>query len=151
MVLIRRLIRDNPSWGRTRLSQRVCEELGWFQIDGRPKERACRVALLRLESDGYLQLPKRKAERGGKPPIIEDASDLGVELSELANMPAKIDLRIVETKKHARIWNSLIASYHYLGLATPVGRLIRYLMYGDDMLIGAMAFGDCAWNIRSRD
>ena len=151
LVLIRKLIRDNPSWGRTKLSQRLCEEFRWLQGDSRLKERACRVALLRLESLGYVALPPRKAERGGRPPIIENAYDLGVTLPQITSMPMRIDVRLVELKKDARVWNSLIANYHYLGLATPVGRLIRYLLYGNDTLIGAISFGECAWNIQRRD
>ncbi len=70
LVAIRKLIRNNGSWGRTRLSEEVCSHLGWFQRNGRLKDRACRVALLRLEELGYLSLPPRLAENGGRPPRV---------------------------------------------------------------------------------
>ena len=57
----------------------------------------------------------------------------------------------MQTRDDSRIWNGLIGSYHYLGLATPVGRLIRYLIYGDSRLLGAISFSDCAWNVHARN
>ena len=150
IVLIRKLIRNNPSWGRTRLSQEVCKALEWRQANERCKERACRVALVRLESLGYLSLPKRKAENGGRPPSIGRAF-VGVREARLTRMPELVTAKQVGTKEEARQWNAAVASYHYLGLATPVGRTIRYLLFGDDDLLGAISFSDAAWKVSARD
>ena len=149
LVLIRKLIRDHPTWGRTKLSQRVCQKLGWLQPNGRVKERACRVALLKLESMGFLELPTRILDRGGRRPRVCGNEILRNE-KPISEMPSVIDVCPVQTKTESRLWNALIAQYHYLGLATPVGRLIRYLFIGDGQIVGAIAFADCAWNIRKR-
>ncbi|MEZ6033184.1 MAG: DUF4338 domain-containing protein [Planctomycetaceae bacterium] len=149
LVLIRQLIRKNPSWGRTRLSEEVCRIFDWQQENGRPKDRGCRVALLKLESLGYLQLPKKKLDRGGRPP---NEVSLGEVVEEcISQMPQTLSLELVNTVRQARIWNSLIARHHYLGLATPVGRLIRYIIMGDAQMLGAISFSEAAWSLTCRD
>ena len=49
------------------------------------------------------------------------------------------------------MWNAIVAQHHYLGLATPVGRLIRYLVFGNDDMVGAISFSECAWNVGPRN
>lgn len=149
LVLIRKLIRNHPSWGRTKLSEEVCRALEWRQANGRLKDRGCRVALLKLESLGFLRLPPRKIDRGGRPPRRDLACEgRGVHVK---SMPKSMALEFVESSKQSRVWNSLIAHYHYLGLSTPVGRLIRYLIRGDGMTLGAISFSEAAWSITERD
>jgi hypothetical protein len=149
LVLIRKLIRDNPKWGRTKVSEEVCSLLNWRQENGRLKDRGCRVALLKLESLGFLQLPTKKLDRGGQPPC----RDLVCELDEtqVSQMPSEIQLQLVQNAGGSRIWNALIARHHYLGLATPVGRLIRYLIIGNGQTLGAISFSEAAWSITGRD
>lgn len=149
LVLIRRLIREHPTWGRTRLSENVCRQLDWYQPNGRLKDRACRVALLRLEASGYLELPPRKQERGGRPPAVDECRIL-LE-NRITEMPSHIELRQANSVDDKQLWNVLISRYHYLGLGTPVGRLIRYLIFGDGDLLGAISFTESAWNIGVRN
>ncbi|MCA9233274.1 MAG: DUF4338 domain-containing protein, partial [Planctomycetales bacterium] len=65
-------------------------------------------------------------------------------------MPPVLDVRLVETRAESSLWNAAISQYHYLGLATPVGRLLRYLILNDDQLLGAISFTDPAWNLKCR-
>ena len=51
------LIEQNPSKNRTDLSREVCRMLAWYKPDGGPKEMSCRVAMLRMQEDGLIQLP----------------------------------------------------------------------------------------------
>ena len=106
---------------------------------------------MKLEWLGYLTLPARLIERGGRPPIA--ASDLAERLTpeNVTVMPIRVEARFVRTRTESAIWNGLIGRYHYLGLATPVGRLVRYLIYGDATLLGAISFSDCAWNVGARN
>jgi hypothetical protein len=55
---IRELLQLQPVLGRVALSRRVCQDLGWLNALGQPKEMSCRVALLRMEKDGLIQLPR---------------------------------------------------------------------------------------------
>ena len=149
VVGIRKLIREHRNWGRTRLSEEVCRLLDWRQQSGRLKDRGCRVALLRLETLGYMKLPPRKLDRGGRPPrsIFQNELHSGV----VTKMPAELTLQVVDSERQARVWNSLVASHHYLGLPTPVGRLVRYLIAGDSSILGAISFTEAAWSINVRD
>lgn len=150
LVMIRRLIRSNPTWGRTRLSEEVCKQLNWKQDNGRLKDRACRVALLRLEAEGYLQLPKRKTETGGRPPSVQMTA---LPIMPQIQMEICTDLEIhpVSSVADSRIWNFLVAKYHYLGLGTPVGRLLRYLIKSGEQHLGCISFSEAAWKVAARD
>jgi hypothetical protein len=65
---IRRLIAAHPAASRAQLSRMVCGELDWKREDGRLKEMSCRVAMLRMQTDGLLQLPPpRNGNHNGKP------------------------------------------------------------------------------------
>jgi len=63
MRIIRALIADNPQQHRAALSRMVCEELGWFKADGGLKEMSARVAMLRMQTDGLIQLPKPRGKK----------------------------------------------------------------------------------------
>ncbi len=149
LVLIRKLIARHPTWGRTRVSQEICKILDWRQENSALKERACRVALLRLEGLGLLELPKKKIDRGGRPPtVFPDPVPHGQMINA---MPISVTVRLVGNQAESRLWNALIAHHHYIGLATPVGRLLRYLVYADDMLVSAISFSEAAWAVDARD
>jgi hypothetical protein len=149
LVVIRAILRAHPSTGRTAISKLVCAALDWLQEDGRAKERACRVALLRLEKQGFLSLPRRLVDRGGRPPVV-DPLELLPPPRPMTFMPKVVRCELVRSKAEGRLWNSLIAHHHYMGLATPVGRLVRYIVYGDDQLLGAISFSECAWALHAR-
>ena len=151
LVLIRDIIRRHPTWGRTKISQRVCKTLCWHQANGFPKDRACRIALVRLEQAGYLDLPPpRRCNSGGKPPSIHTAHEHAFPGPVVQEMPRAIEFRCVSTAAEARLWNSTIARYHYLGSVWPVGRLIRYLLYAEEELVGAMSFTNATWSSEAR-
>jgi len=54
---IRRLIADNPKANRAQLSRLVCQELNWLKPDGLLKEMSCRVAMIRMQDRGLIDLP----------------------------------------------------------------------------------------------
>ena len=60
LTLIREMISNNPQFSRTKLSQLVCEKLGWYKFDGKVKEMSCRVAMLRMQDSGLITLPTTK-------------------------------------------------------------------------------------------
>jgi len=150
LVRIRNLIRQHPSWGRTQLSTRICELLHWRQPNGRVKDRACRVAMLRLEELGLIELPPPKLARGGRPPKVERELAFEACRMPVTEMPSEVRVSLACSRHEIALWNSAIAAYHYLGLATPVGRLLRYLFFDGDALLGALSFTDCSWATSAR-
>jgi hypothetical protein len=66
-------------------------------------------------------------------------------------MPREVILDQVNDAHSSKLWNWIVSEYHYLGLTTPVGRALRYVVLGDGKLIGAISFSECAWNVASRN
>ena len=54
---IRDLIAQDPKLGRTALSRKLCQLWGWIKPNGELKDMTCRVALLRMQSGGLIELP----------------------------------------------------------------------------------------------
>ncbi len=46
---IRRIVTAHWTQGRSAISRILCEQWNWYQANGRLKDRACRVLLLKLE------------------------------------------------------------------------------------------------------
>ncbi|MES9882536.1 MAG: hypothetical protein ABW185_16835 [Sedimenticola sp.] len=57
---IQQLLAENPGWGRSKLSVRLCELWEWRGGNGKIKDMACRNLLLRLEKAGQIVLPPRQ-------------------------------------------------------------------------------------------
>ncbi|HEC61711.1 MAG TPA: hypothetical protein ENI27_05595, partial [bacterium] len=56
VALIRKIIEENPSKSRYKISLLVCERLEWRKVDDGLKDMSCRVALLRMQEDGLIHL-----------------------------------------------------------------------------------------------
>jgi len=151
---IRATVESEPTITRRALSLRVCEWLNWKSPNGKLKEMSCRVALLKLHREGYLSLPEPgfrnwtgvQRERCTFPEI----ELLRCRLKTLG----EIKLVLVESKNRllSRLWNDLMATYHYLGAGPLCGAQVRYLIessvYG---WVGGLAFSAAAWRVASRD
>ena len=61
---IRQLLALQPALGRVALSRRLCQDVGWLNALGQPKEMSARVALLRMEKDGLIRLPAPLSQNG---------------------------------------------------------------------------------------
>ena len=60
---IRQLLQIKPVLGRVALSRRVCQDLGWLNSLGQPKEMSARVALLRMEKDQTSVEPRQTGSK----------------------------------------------------------------------------------------
>jgi hypothetical protein len=156
---IRRLIGSTPPLNRAGLSRKVCDELGWLRPDGRRKDMACRVAMLRMERDGLIRLPPPQTVNGNGRirPRHTPASDPREPLTLAAGDLGRLVLRPVQTPKESSLWNELVERYHYLGYKPLPGAQLRYLIYSDRVvdgerpLLAALGFGAAAWSVASRD
>ena len=54
---IRRLIAEDPARTRAELSRLTCRVLHWYKADGGLKDMSARVAMLRMQADGLIELP----------------------------------------------------------------------------------------------
>jgi len=106
-----------PKMTRYELSQQVCQKLEWYKHDGGLKDMSCRVALIRMQEDGLIQLPIPRHRNSNATHIIiktEEAAPQSPIIS-LVNELGKIHLDLVLSKSDSRLWNEYIDRYHYLG------------------------------------
>jgi len=152
---IRARIAQDKELTRTQLSREVCQWLDWRAPNGRLREMACRLALLKLEKHGEVVLPERRsavrttmaAERWEgihDRPLRCELADLGA--IELVAVSAEHDGEL------SQLWNDLIAGYHYLGYRPLVGAQNHYLIASERYgYLGALGFSAAARRLSARD
>jgi hypothetical protein len=152
ILTIRELIQNNPRLKRTPLSRQVCELLQWRQPNGALKAMTARVALLRMQAEGLIQLPpSQNPKNGRRPPIaLTAASDpqplVCRPVHELPPLRAQ-----VLTPARSRLWNEYVARYHYLGYTPLSGSQMRYEIFSADQLLALISFGASAWKLAARE
>lgn len=151
--VIRHLIADDRRYNRADLSRLVCQHLGWLRPDGRLKEMSCRVAMLRMHKDGLITLPPptRSNGNGRNLPHITHLSNPGEPITAPAGGLGTLSFLPVNSSRDSKLWNELIARYHYLGYKPLPGAQMRYLVRNADRLLAALGFAAAAWTVAPRD
>ena len=149
---IRALIATIPPPSRYRLSQDVCAAFAWYRPDGGLKDMSCRVALLKMEKDGLITLPRARC---AKPLSYQASPECAALVREPALIPP-VDLRTltVELVTHphdSRLWNAYVEHHHYLGHKPLPGAQLRYIVRTRGEIIALLGFGAAAWKTQPRD
>jgi len=151
---IRKLIAENPNDSRRSLSQKLCRAWNWIQPNGALRDMVCRGFLLRLESAGYIKLPPRRcipnnplANRKTPPKVDIDQAPLHTVLSKIQ----PLEIRQVRHTPFEKLFNSLIAQYHYLGYCHPVGEHLKYIVFTSGRAIACFAWSSAPRHIGCRD
>jgi hypothetical protein len=150
--LICALIAADPPPSRFRLSREVCEQLKWCRLDGKLKDMSCRVALLRMQSDGLITLPP---PRNARPVSYRSHPDIEQDVLEPMCIPAvdldRLTVEVVAKKRDSLLWNAYIQRHHYLGHQLLPGAQLRYFVRVAGETIALLSFGASAWKVRPRD
>lgn len=155
LELISALSRTLPN--RMAISRALCEQLDWRRPDGRLREMSARVALLRMEADGLLQLPPPQSVNGnhGWPlrlPPGPVPPELNCDLSRLGGIRLRLLQRRHWRDRDTRLWNELVARHHYLGYSPLPGAQLRYFIEDRrGQILGLFGFGAAAWKCQPRD
>jgi hypothetical protein len=154
MDLIRSIIarpEEHPT--RAAIARAACQSLAWVKPDGGLKVMSARVALLRMHRDGLFELPPPRGGNGNGRwnPQPTPATDPGPPLTGTRRDLGPLTLHRVACPKDSRLWNELIARYHYLGYTPLPGAQIRYLIRNETHLLGAIGMGAAAWKVAPRD
>jgi len=138
---------------RAEITRRVCAALGWIDVRGRNKEMGGRVALLRLNRGGWIDLPApRNGNANGRPLSWSEVEAAQAQVLEgSAEQLGAIELEWVRSKPQSRLWNTLIDRYHYLGYSALSGAQLRYVIRCEHGVLGAIGFGAAAWKVAVRD
>jgi hypothetical protein len=153
--LIRGLMDEHPSWGRSRLSVELCLRWDWRNAQGRLKDMAARTLLLKLERFGRLQLPPRRGpspngRRNQAVPMVDHATER-VSGALLDLQPLSVSV-VAPGSADLRLFNGLLAQHHYLGHRNTVGENLRYLVRDQyTRPVACLLFGSAAWTCADRD
>lgn len=152
LLAIARLIEQNPTANRADLSRQVCAMFDWLKPDGGLKDMTCRVAMLRMQTDGLITLPASQLRPRRRPEFLPTiATDPQPPLSQPVHELAPLTLRQVAGRANSRLWNEYIARYHYLGYTPMAGSQMRYFVFVGDRLLALLSFGASAWKLAARD
>ncbi len=151
---IKRLIADNPESTRAALSRIVCDMLSWRRPDGRLKDMSCRVAMLRMQSDGLIHLPPpRNSNNNGKCYLrrTQQAQPDSVPFITPAHSLTNLCLQPVSDRNQSHLWNEYIDRYHYLGYQPLPGAQMRYFARAENRILALLGFGAASWKTAPRD
>ena len=135
------------------LLQTICEHLEWVTPAGQYKVDSCAKALRKLEAQGLVKLPAKRACKGSRHEI-----DLGVRtdpqdaVKGTVREYAPIELRPVTDKEGMGLWNEYVERHHVLGYKRPFGAHQRYFIEGKGgCRLGCLLFASSAWALAERD
>lgn len=152
---LRQWVEENPGWSRYRLSRELCARWQWVRPNGQLADMAARSFLNKLHHRQLIQLPPcrraspnrmkhRRLECVGlkTSPVEGELSALGpLELHEVSNDPPG-----------RALFETLLATEHYLGYRSPVGENLKYLLCTqENRPVAAWLFGAAAWRCGVRD
>jgi len=151
---INTLISDNPDDSRRALSKKLCRAWNWTQPNGILRDMYCRGFMLHLQSEGYIRLPPKRqtpnnplVNREEPAEVQIDQTPLEVRLSQ--NPP--LEIRQVRGTSYEKLFNGLIARYHYLGYCHPVGEKLKYIVYTGERPVACFLWSSAPRHIGSRD
>jgi len=149
---IRDLLRREAHASRLRLSRLVCEIFDWRGANGKLKEMSCRVAMLKMQRNGLIELPppRQKRPSGYRVVMTPDSDPQPDWVGTLGDFT---DLKMVLVARGGplRLWNALVSRHHYLGYTMLPGAQLRYFIMDGERVLGAMGFGAAAWKVAPRD
>ena len=157
LKLISECVKENFDKGRAKIAIAICLKLDWKQANGVLTKRACSDVLKQLEKRQFIILPplrriERKTITGGTRKLGKPSYLLEYDLNTyITELPGKISLELAKDQKTKNFWSCVIEQYHYLGNKPLVGRCLKYLVWSNDCLLGALAFSSPCWQLASRD
>jgi hypothetical protein len=123
----------------------------WLKPDGKLKDMSCRVAMLRMDQDGWIKLPAstRKKQPVRKIKFTPATDPQSIVVCPVNQLPP-ISLQIV-TQTTSALWNEYIERYHYLGHKPLPGAQLRYFIIAGKQIVALAGFGAAAWQTAPRD
>ena len=151
LIWIRQCMEEHPGISRRGLSQRFCTHFRWFKPDGGLKDMSCRVAMLKMERDGLIELPTPQYQRS-RTRRRSPRSLLGEPQREIRKKAKELSLHFeLVTRGRSSLWNELIDRYHYLGFTPLAGAQLRYFIESQYGTVALMSFSAAAWKTAPRD
>lgn len=153
-VFIQQLIDQNPTDSRRRLSVKLCQAWDWRQANGAFRDMVCRGLMLALHRAGHIQLPAKKMTPNNPLARREEPENITIDQRPIEGKLSAIkplwfsQVRRTDVEK---VFNSLLAQYHYLGYTQPVGEQLKYIVYSQNRPIACLSWSSAARHIGCRD
>lgn len=151
---VNELIRQNPHDSRRSLSKKLCEAWNWVQPNGALRDMFCRSLMLLLHRQGHIRLPEKRcyppnplAERREPRRVEVDQSPIEGTLKDLR----PLEIRQVRRTGDEKLYDGLIAQYHYLGYCHPIGEHLKYVAYSQGRAIACFAWSSPVRHLGPRD
>jgi hypothetical protein len=155
---VQALLGQNGGWSRYRLSRELARLWDWRTPQGQLKDMAARTLLLKLQEQGWIELPPRRMKsptRSGRPPVwgqpaLEQPQVEGV-LKEL--LPLRLhEVSQASQRQTRRQLEAALHHYHYLGYRSRVGQNLQYWVCDQqERPVACVVFGAPAWQCAVRD
>lgn len=149
---IAELIDTNESLHRSDLIDLLCEQFGFHDVRGQRQRDGCMKALRELEAAGRFVLPPARGKTGPSTPRrlpepVADPTGVPAQAGEVIGL----ELVLVSSERHMRIWNEMMIREHPRGHGPLVGRQVRYLVGSAHGWLGALGFAAPALQLAERD
>lgn len=141
---------------RAAVARDLCDWLDWRDPSGRRQEMSARVALLRLERGGHIELPRARnhvasGARCRRVPARTQPEAVSCTLEELGTVHI-VEVSAQRDPELFEEWKELIEGYHYIGYVRAAGRQKRYLIVSEEHgVVAAASFSAAAWRCTARD
>jgi hypothetical protein len=159
LAQIQSLLCQHPNWSRYKLSRELASLWHWRSASGQLKDMAARTLLLKLDQQGWIQLPQRRMAsptRSGR--SDPGPSELGLNQTPLeCSLKRLLPLLIQEVSQlgpegpRAQL-EQCLTRYHYLGYRSRVGQNLQYwVSSAQGRALACVVFGAAAWQCSARD
>ena len=158
LAQVQTLIGQNGRWSRYQLSRELARLWNWRTPQGQIKDMAARTLLLKMQDQGWIQLPPLRMKsptHSGRIPVLG-----GPALEErpvACALNQMLPLRLHEVSQASqrparRQLEAALHRYHYLGYRSRVGQNLQYWVYDkQDRPVACVVFGAPAWQCAVRD
>jgi hypothetical protein len=158
LAQVQALIGQRDDWSRYRLSRELARLWDWRTPQGQLKDMAARTLLLKLQEQGWIELPPRRMKsptRSGRPPVCEhpvlEPSPVEGPLEELLPLRFR-EVSQVNQRSARRQLEAALHQYHYLCYRSRVGQNLQYWVCDcQDRPLACVVFGAPAWQCAARD
>jgi hypothetical protein len=152
---IRQWVAEHPGWSRYRLSRELCVRWQWIRPNGQAADMAARSFLNKLHQQALIKLPalRRASPNRMKHRRLELVALDCARLEAPLRILGPLELHEVSQDRCRRaLFETLLATEHYLGYRSPVGENLKYLLCTTQgRPLAAWLFGAAAWRCHVRD
>jgi hypothetical protein len=158
LAQVQALLAQGRGWSRYRLSRELARLWDWRTPQGQLKDMAARTLLLKLEEQGWVELPVRRMKsptRSGRAPVEHgpalEPKPIAATLEQL--LPLRLhEVSPASQQPLRRLLEGALHRYHYLGYRSRVGQNLQYWVCDQqERPLAGVVFGAPAWQCAVRD